>query len=173
MSNSEIQNLIQSFASQLEAAAKKAAIEQVIASLGGSAAPARRGRGPGRPKGSKNAPKSEASGSPQDMGPALLDYVRANPGSRADQIAKALRTTPDKMRKSMQALLDSKQVKRSGVRRGTTYHVAGATPAQSAPKQTAASNAPKKRGPRARKRMITAGQSLRSRLVGLSARKRK
>ncbi len=119
MANNEIQALIASFAAQLESLAKKAAIEQVIASLGGAAAPAR--GGPGRPAGAtKAAPQRGGSPSAEQ----LVSYVKSNPGSRADQIAKALGTTPDKMRATMQGLMDRKKVKRSGVRRGTTYRVA-------------------------------------------------
>lgn len=124
MANTEIQALIQSFAAQVQAAAKKAALEQVISTLrggGGAPIPYAPQRRRGRPMGSKNLATRTPT---KDMGPALLGYVRANPGSRADQIAKALGTTPNAMRSSMQALLDSKQVKRSGVRRGTTYRVA-------------------------------------------------
>jgi hypothetical protein len=142
MANNEIQQLIQTFVTQIEAAAKKAAIEQVLASLGGSAAPARRGRGPGRPKGSTNKPAAAANSgaaikpvrkgkrrSAEDveaMGGTLLDYVKANPGQRADEIAKALRTDVGTMRLPMQALLAAKKVKTQGQRRGTKYFVAGA-----------------------------------------------
>ena len=97
----------------------------------------------------------------------LVPYVRANPASRADQIARALRTTPDLMRKSMQELLDSKQVKRSGVRQGTTYQVAGSTPTAAAPKARKA-----RRAQRGRKQDGPA-QSMRQRLVRMSARSRK
>jgi predicted ArsR family transcriptional regulator len=101
----------------------------------------------------------------QGMGASLLDYVRANPGSRADQIAKALGTTPDKMRKSMQALLDSKQVKRSGVRRGTTYHVAEGAPTTVAPRMVK-----KMRRAKRGRNQAAAGLSIRQRLVRLTAR---
>ncbi|MDZ4773765.1 MAG: hypothetical protein SGI72_11605 [Planctomycetota bacterium] len=124
MHNNEIQQLIQSFTAQIEAAAKRAALEQVIATLGGIAPAAK--RGPGRPKGSTVAGKASGR-STQDvgqMGEVLLDFVRANPGQRSDQIAKALGTTPDLMRKPMTALLESKKVKKRGIQRGTTYFVA-------------------------------------------------
>jgi hypothetical protein len=150
MPNTEIQNLIQSFATQLEAAAKKAAIEQVIASLGGSAPTATwRGRGPGRPKGSTNKPtvapasssgpaikpvkagKRRTAEDVEQMGAALIDYVKANPGSRGEQIAAGLRSDVGTIRLPMKALIAAKKIKTQGERRGMKYFVAGATPAAS------------------------------------------
>ncbi|MDZ4773760.1 MAG: hypothetical protein SGI72_11575 [Planctomycetota bacterium] len=149
MANTEIQQLISSFATQLEALAKRAALEQVIATLGGQSSGGMR-RGPGRPKGSTIAAPA-VSGAPaaarpaikavrkgkrrsqEDvaaMGQTLTDYIKANPGQRADQIATALRTEPSTMRLPMLALLASKKVKTQGVRRGTKYYVAGAVPAK-------------------------------------------
>ena len=140
MANTEIQKLISSFAAQLESLARKAAIEQVIANLGSQAGSAPR-RGRGRPKGSTNKPVAPAGGAgikpvqkgkrrtAEDvaaMGATLVDYVKANPGQRADQIAAALRTDPDTIRLPMQALLSSRKVKTQGQRRGTKYFVAGA-----------------------------------------------
>ena len=143
MPNTEIQQLISSFAAQLETLAKRAAIQQVIANLGGQTGSAPR-RGRGRPKGSTNKPAAAAAVSSgaaikpvrkgkrrtaEDvaaMGATLVDYVKANPGQRADQIAAALRTDPDTIRLPMQALLSARKVKTQGQRRGTKYFVAGA-----------------------------------------------
>jgi hypothetical protein len=103
MANNEIQALIASFTAQIEAAAKRAALEQVLATLRGSA-PAMK-RGPGRPKGSAKAGKTAKNVDAGKMGESLLEFIKANPGQRSDQIAKALGTTPDGMRKSMTALM--------------------------------------------------------------------
>ena len=140
MANTEIQQLISSFAAQLESLARRAAIEQVIANLGGQSTSAPRR---GRPKGSTNKPAAAAPASgaaikpvrkgkrrtAEDvaaMGATLVDYVKSNPGQRADQIAAALRTDPDTIRLPMQALLSARKVKTQGQRRGTKYFVAGA-----------------------------------------------
>jgi hypothetical protein len=187
MANNDIQALIASFAAQLEAAAKKAAIQQVIATLGGTAPAARRGRGPGRPKGSTNKPtaapvpagpaikpvrtgKRRSAEDVEAMGATLLTYVKANPGQRADQIAKALRTDVGTMRLPMQALLAARKVKTQGQRRGTRYYVAGAVPAKAA--KTAAKR-PGKRRARGARRAASVGGSVRQSLVRLSARSRK
>lgn len=137
MPNNEIQTLVESFVSQVQLLAKKAALEDVVAQLSGSVAPGHK-RGPGRPKGSggggggtikpirKGTRRSAAD--VEAMGEALVTHVRANPGQGADEIAKALGTDVGTMRLPMQALLKAKKVKTQGQRRGTKYFVAGAIP---------------------------------------------
>lgn len=148
MANSEIEALIESFTNQLQMLTKRNALEQVVAALGG-ASPAPKG-GRGRPKGSKNkstqvvksaapaaaaAPgkilsvrkgKRRTAADVEQMGQTLIAFVKANPGQRADQIAKALRTDAMTIRLPMQALLASKKLKSQGVRRGTKYFITGA-----------------------------------------------
>jgi hypothetical protein len=155
MPNTEIQRLISNFAAELEKLARQAAIEQVIANLGGAAASAPR-RGRGRPPGSKNKAASGAGIKPVQkgrrrsaedvaaMGVTLVDYVKSNPGQRADQIAAALRTDPDTIRLPMQALLAGRKVKTQGQRRGTKYFVAGAAIPSAAGKKRKAGRKKKK-----------------------------
>ena len=84
---SELRSLIETFATNLEALSRRAALEQVLASLGGAlSAPAK--RGPGRPKGSgakklvikkskggrRSAEESAAEGE------TLLAHVTSTPG---------------------------------------------------------------------------------------------
>ncbi|MBL8859811.1 MAG: hypothetical protein JNL28_14995 [Planctomycetes bacterium] len=149
--STEIQALVASFAAQLEAIARRAAIEQVLATLGGSLPAAR--KGPGRPKGSKNVKAAASTGSAApkikpvrkgkrrsaedvaQMGATLTDYVKANPGQLGEEIAKALGTDVGTMRLPMQALIAAKKIKTQGQRRGTRYYVAGAVPAKTAKKK--------------------------------------
>jgi hypothetical protein len=141
-SNSDIDALVASFASDLSLLVRRMALEQVMTALGGDgAAPAR--RGPGRPKGSTNA----APSAPKELGKrvrrsaedlagmsdALLAHVKANPGQRGEIIAAALRTDVGTMRKPMKLLIAKKLVKTQGQRRGMTYWLPGSTPAKSAP----------------------------------------
>jgi hypothetical protein len=122
MPNNEVRALIDTFASDLETLIKRIALEQVLAALEGGQAP-RRGRGPGRPKGS-GGPKKRVRRTAADvekMGATLLDYVRANPGSRGEQIAAALKSDVATIRKPMHALIAAKKVKTKGQRRGMTY----------------------------------------------------
>lgn len=156
MAQNEIRDLVEQFAAQIEAMAKRSALEQVLASLGASVgaradAPAR--RGPGRPKGSKNvtsAPAAPAAGSAtivkvrkgrrrsaEDvgaMGDTLLAHVKANPGQRGEQIAAALKSDVGTIRLPMKALIAAKKVTTRGQRRGMTYFAAGAAPKGPAPK---------------------------------------
>jgi predicted ArsR family transcriptional regulator len=62
----------------------------------------------------------------------LHAHVKANPGQRADQIATALRTTPNAMRPTMQKLVAEKRVTTKGQRRGMTYFVGGGGAARAA-----------------------------------------
>lgn len=148
MANNEIQTLVANFAAQVEAIAKRSALEQVLATLGGSvamSAPAKRGRG--RPKGSTNAPKAAAPAaaakagikpirkgarrSAEDvaaMGDALVAHVKANPGQRGEQIAAAMRSDVNTIRLPMKALIAAKKITTRGQRRGMQYFAAGAAP---------------------------------------------
>jgi hypothetical protein len=113
MVNNEIQALIQSFAAQIEALSKKAAIDQVLASLGGSTPATKRGRGPGRPKGSTNAAPTAR---------AVIKPVKA--GKRRS--AAAMGSDVGTIRLPMKALIAAKKIKTQGQRRGMQYFVAGA-----------------------------------------------
>lgn len=210
-SNAEIQTLVDDFARQIQALAKKSAIEQVIAALGGAGGQPRSAakRGPGRPKGSTNkvqpaASSPKAAPSPtqfksarkgqrrtaadvERMGQVLIDFVKANPGQRADQIAKALRTDPGTMRLPMQALLSARKVKTQGQRRGTKYFIAGSVPsASAAPKANPAKktkknqkksakkkSTPAKKARRATRKPRSNARKIRAGLVRLSARGKK
>lgn len=128
-----VDSLVAQFVSDLTTLVRRSALEQVLASLGGDAAPVR--RGPGRPKGSGRpaAAKPTKTGgrirrSPEDLqafSAALLAHVKANPGQRGEQIAAALRTDVKTMRGPMHALIAAKQVRTEGQRRGMTYFAGG------------------------------------------------
>jgi hypothetical protein len=51
----------------------------------------------------------------------ILDYVRAHPGQRGEQIAAALDTDTKLMRPAMHRLIDERKVKTKGQRRGMQY----------------------------------------------------
>ncbi len=120
---------ISSFAAELSALVKQAALESVHAALGaGTPAQAKRGR----PKGSKNVakrgpgrPKSSPSGNVDSD--KILAHVRANPGVRSDQIAKQFRMQTPAVRSVLEKLMALKAVRRTGQKRGTQYFAGGAT----------------------------------------------
>ena len=68
-------------------------------------------------------PKAHLSGKAVDP-EALLDHVRENPGQRGEQIAAALGTDTNAMRRAMHQLIADKKVKTKGQRRGMSYHPA-------------------------------------------------
>ncbi len=122
--DSQIHSSISSFAAELSALVKQAALESVHAALGGSApATAKRGRpkavarrGPGRPKGS-------TSGSVD--ADKILAHVRANPGRRSDQIAADLHVAVKQIQPSIAKLLAAGSVRKEGIQRGTKYFADG------------------------------------------------
>ena len=159
MAQNEIRDLVEQFAAQIEAMAKRSALEQVVASLGasvGARADAPTKRGPGRPKGSKNAASAPAASaaptargativkvrkgrrrSAEDvgaMGDTLLAHVKANPGQRGEQIAAALKSDVGTIRLPMKALIAAKKITTRGQRRGMQYFAAGTAPKGPAPK---------------------------------------
>lgn len=160
MPNPQIEQLIQSFAAQIHELARRAAVQQVLETLGSSLS-ARGGarRGAGRPT---SAARTSSSGSGlvikpvrkgkrrsaedlERMGRTLLDHIRAHPGQRAEQIGAALRTDADTLRLPLQTLLGARKLKTVGQRRGTKYFIAGAAVPTAASKAT-------RRKPRARGR---------------------
>ena len=145
MAQSDLHALIEQFAAQVQALAKKAALEEVLATLGSQvSAPLK--RGPGRPKGSgaRNAGAAKSAIKPirkgtrrsaedvEAMGATLLSHVKSNPGQRGEQIAAALKSDVGTIRLPMKALIAAKKITTRGQRRGMTYYVAGAAPAGAA-----------------------------------------
>ena len=118
-SNHEIEALVSDFTNNLSLVVRRSALEQVLAALGGNAAP-KAGRRRGRPAGSKN--KKSGRVDHEKMGERLLIYVKKNPGARGEQIAKALGTDVHSMRPAMHKLIAARKVKTKGQRRGMTYH---------------------------------------------------
>ncbi len=128
--DSQIHARISSFAAELSALVKQAALESVHAALGGTApAAAKRSttvakRGPGRPKANGVVDADQ-----------ILAHVRANPGVQSSEIASAFRLSVAEARDALTKLMASKAVRREGQKRGTRYFAGKhATPTATAPK---------------------------------------
>ena len=87
-----------------------------------------RRRGPGRPRGSTTSTTRARRGrrpsaSVEQAGPKIVSYVRSNDGQGVIEIAKGTGVSLKDTKKAVLRLLASGELKKSGVRRGTKYHV--------------------------------------------------
>ena len=138
--DSQIRSRIDSFLAEMTALVRQSAVEAVREALGNGAAPAR--RGPGRPRGSRNQPRSgngrkkagrRAAGgggkrsaeSLDQVGEAVLAYVRAHPGSGAEAIGRALGLSSKDMALPIRKLIAERKLRTEGQRRGTKYFAGG------------------------------------------------
>ena len=154
--NSQIRARINEFAGELSDLVKQAALEAVQGALDGGGAPAKR-RGPGRPRGSTTRLTKMAgrrAGRPRTKKLAstaqVLAQVKKSEGIGVTEIAKALRTSSDAVKPVMIELLASKQVRKTGQKRGTKYHAGSARKASTrkGSKKKASRKAARKRGGR-------------------------
>jgi hypothetical protein len=110
----QIKSRISEFVQELDLLVRKSALEALQGVLTNGAAPARRGRGPGRPRGSGNV-DSAAS--------AIVAYVGANDGQGVSQIAAGSGVALKLAKKVIAKLIASGQLKKTGQKRGTVYHI--------------------------------------------------
>jgi len=157
--STDIRTLVDDFTTRLEQMIRRTALEQVERALGAELdEPVR--RGPGRPPKTAATAKPAAKGGKRDagsldeMGVALLAFVKANPGQGAIEIARAIKTDVDTMRLPMQKLLAQGKVRTQGQRRGTKYFAAGGG---SGPAKATAPAAKKKAGKRGAKKAKSSG----------------
>jgi hypothetical protein len=123
----ELRSKIDSFLDELSGLIKKSALDAVHAALGNGVAPKR--RGPGRPRGStKAAARADGKRIPEQVhadAERIASYVRANPGSRLEQIAAGLGTGSQELKLPVIKLLASRTLRKTGQKRGTQYFVRG------------------------------------------------
>ncbi len=130
----QIKDRITIFVSELDTLVRKSTLQALQGILANGAAPARRGRpagvkrGPGRPRGSGFADVGGAS-------QAILSHVQANDGQGISAIADATGVALPAAKKAAAQLLASGQLKKSGQKRGTVYHVGSGRPARAARKR--------------------------------------
>ena len=116
--NQQIRDAIESFVEELSTLVRTAALQSVT-EVFGSASGGRRGRGGGsslRVKGEKRSPQALA----QTVG-KLLTEIKAKPGLRMEQIAKALGSTTKDLALPAKKLIAEKKIKTKGERRATKY----------------------------------------------------
>jgi hypothetical protein len=121
----EIRSRIDAFLSDVTLLLKRAALESVRAALGEAG---RARRGPGRPplgsggrkRGGKRGKRSSAEVA--DMAERVLEYVRKNDGSRLEEISRGMGLASQELKLPVAKLLDGRQVRTTGRKRGTKYH---------------------------------------------------
>ena len=126
---SQIQNRISEFVQELDILVRKSTLEALHGVLANGSAPARRGRpagvrrGPGRPRGS--------GGTVDEAAATLVAHVRSNDGQGIGAIADATGVDLKTAKRAAIKLLAEGQLKKSGEKRGTVYHIgSGRAPAR-------------------------------------------
>ena len=120
--NQQIRDAIEAFVEELSVLVRAAALQSVTEVFGSAGAGGRRGRGsavggaPRREKGEKRSPQALS----QLVG-RLLTEIKAKPGLRMEQIAKALGSTTKDLALPAKKLLAEKKIKTKGERRATKY----------------------------------------------------
>jgi hypothetical protein len=123
----DIDALVSQFASDLEAIVRRAAVQAVTGALGGTAPAAAAAAKPGpKPKASvasKNGGKRVRRSPEQIKATAdkIAAYVKANPGSNAEKIKKALGIAKNEWLAPLAVLMDGKRLTSKGEKRATTY----------------------------------------------------
>ena len=120
--HAEIRDLVESFATELEALVRRAALDQIHNALGGVAPAGRAARGPGRTTAGKRGKRS--SEQVDAFAARILELVKKKPGLRGEQISAEMKTDTKTIRLPMLKLIADKKVKTKGQRRGMTYTAA-------------------------------------------------
>ena len=110
----QIKQRVASFVSELDLLVRRSTLEALRNVLDAAPGKGRTGRGPGRPRGSRDV--SSASS-------AILSHVRANDGQSVSEIAAGAGVALPLAKKVILKLLASGQLKKTGQKRGTKYHV--------------------------------------------------
>ena len=124
----EIKQRIANFVAELDILVRRSTLDALRGILDSGSAPARRGRpagakrGPGRPRGPRRSVDLEGASQ------AIVSHVQANDGQGISAIAAATGVDLKTAKKAAIQLLASGQLKKSGQRRGTVYHVGSGKP---------------------------------------------
>jgi len=137
----EMAQLIEGFVAQIEAAARKAAMDALGGVFGGNALPVRaRNSAPSRtqtpghsPQRLLAAPRALADGA--SIEERVVARLEAHPGQRMDELRRALRLPTKRLTPAVRRLAKQGMVRHEGNTRGRTYFaVGGATSARATAK---------------------------------------
>ena len=158
---------IDTFVEEMNVLVRQAAVEAVSDALGTSAPVGRnltsRTSRIAQPKSGKRVRRSLAE--LEKMADKIERFIKANPGSKMDEISASLRATTKELRRPLQFLHEANRIKTKGQKRGMQYFASGAGKAvapPSMPKPTAKnkqnSKSKKKAGPKRGKVKASAGK---------------
>ena len=161
-SNTQIQQLVDEFVSQLSVLVHQSALDVVREALGDSSAPAKR-RGPGRPAKAKvAAPRRKAAkrgrrsaDEVEALGGIVLTHVRANAGQRLEEMGRALSMPTKELKRPIAKLLEAGALRTEGQRRGTKYFAGGRKAAAGAKKKSGRKRVTRKAGKKATAKRAT------------------
>lgn len=127
----EIQARVSAFTSELAALIRTSVLESLHQSLGLGSAPRATTASPaatGAPLGGRRGTRGRRGAGASGVAAAqVLDYVKSNPGSRLEQIAKGLNKPSASLKPAIAAMLASGTLTKAGERRGTKYSVGSGT----------------------------------------------
>lgn len=135
--DSQIRQTIDRFVDEISQLVREAAVEAVRDALGQGGASR-----PGTTKARRPAGTSSAAAAPRKakktgkrgrrssadleaQGATILEHVKANPGVRMEALSKALGEDTKDLRRPVQELIASGQLRTEGARRGTQYFAGG------------------------------------------------
>lgn len=133
----KIQARVNEFVQELTILIRQNVLETLKSAMGEAGALAVRRRGPGRPRSSAGSARGARRGrrpsaAVEQAGPTIVSYVRSNDGQGVIEIAKGTGVSLKDTKKAVLRLLATGELKKSGVRRGTKYHIgSGRAPAAS------------------------------------------
>jgi len=154
----EIQQRVAAFAAELGNLIRQSVFTNLQQTLGmggtvaaaaSAAAPAAPQAKAGKAKGKPGRPKGSGGAASAD---AILAYVKANPGSRIEQIAKGVGKSTAALKNAVGRLVAEGALAKAGQRRGTNYSIGDGTPVAAAPAAEGAAAPAKKAGKKGGKR---------------------
>jgi hypothetical protein len=120
--HTDLNRAVAGFVDQITELARRAAREMLDNALSGRrgiaavSSPARAGRGPGRPRGSKRSSVELGK-----LGETFYAYVTKHPGLRIEQINKALGTSTKDLALPIRKMIADGTLKTKGEKRSTAY----------------------------------------------------
>jgi hypothetical protein len=124
MSDSAIDACVSAFVRDIQAMVQREAVAAVVAALGASGAPARavsRRAPAGRPARASAPTGARPARAPGKIDVAVVTYVKAHPGSRVEDMVKALGVPTARLKARVSDLVSHRSIRKTGKTRGTRY----------------------------------------------------